>query len=208
METETSTLPAPTAGPRRGLFKTWAQVLLHPASFFDSIRDERRFGPPLRFAYAMAAVAWVVSAARVLTGTAPLGKHSATELILFTAAKLAQLPLEVGFIGGFLLLKLGRWVGGAEGSYRQAFGVCCYSLAVLSVGGLPGALFPAVGTATGLTLMAYGVYIAATGVVVLQRSKRIPTFVAFGLLALGLAALGHYALEHRRAGTETTQTSG
>ena len=197
MEAEPSTAEAVSPFPNRSLFETWVEVLLRPGRFFESIRDERRLGPPLRFGFAMVGFIWVVWTALEAAGVVPLGKHSLGELALFMAARVGQLPLEAGFIGGFLLLRLGRLLGGTGGSYKQAVGICCYSLAALSLGGIPlGFSFPTLGFSAGMLMTAYGFYIAATGVIVVLRSRRIPTLVSFGLLALGMDVFMFHVLHH------------
>jgi len=201
MTAEPTTVPAPTPSPRTGTLATWLEVMLRPSTFFESIRDDRRFGPPIAFAYAMVTVAWLITTVALLTGVTPLGKQSLGEMLVFTAVKAVQLPLEAGFIGGLALTAIAHRLGSREGTYRQSVGVCCYSMAAYPAGCAVGALgrlvSPSLGMAAGGAFLVYGVYIAASGTIVVHRLKRNPTLLVFGVL--GLAFMGMFTHVINRA---------
>lgn len=187
---------------RDGLVKTWFSILLHPAAFFESLREESQLGPPLKFAYLMVLVAWILSLGLTAMGMSPLSSTSLPlpKLAVFMAVKMAELPLLAGFVGGLVIWVIGRNLGNPSSIYKQSVSIACYSLAIIPltvvVGLFGGLITPRLGL--GQLLWLYGFYIGARGLIVLHKAKPIPTFVLVGVLAMIVEGSGYYALNHTR----------
>ena len=188
---------------RDGLVKKWFSVLLHPTAFFETLREESQIGPPLKFAYLMVLVAWMLYMGLTAMVTSPLSstRLSLPKFAVFMAVKMAELPLLAGFVGGLVIWGIGRNLGNPRSTYKQSISIACYSLAIIPltvvVGLLGGLISPRLGL--GQLLWLYGFYIGARGLIVLHKSKPIPTFVLVGVLAMIVEGSGYYALNHARA---------
>jgi hypothetical protein len=190
--------------------KAAVRVLTEPSAFFTSVADQQRFGPPLL----VALLACVTSIAIVLAfaglGVVPIPAGKGTEFLTFTVFKLLELAVIGPFIGGAVLHLVARMVGG-EGSYRQSVAIAAYSMAMLPFTSLVG-IIPV--PHLGLLLWLYGFYLSAHGVIVLHRTPRTKTFVAFALCGVAVVSFAMVALhrakrEHEaRQGRETAANSG
>lgn len=199
---EQGTRAVAAAGPLGGLLNTWISILRDPGSFFASIREPNRLGPPFAFAYSMVFLCWVLNltlSALSLLSTTP---EKLPRYAVFLAVQMAQLPLGAGFLGGLMVWGIARNYGAPDATYKSAVGICCYSLAIMPiaavVGFLTGHISPKLGG--GQIVFLYGFYIVARGLIGMHRTRPGYTYVLFGLIALLVQGMGYYAYQRAADG--------
>ncbi len=175
------------APPSPRIFRAAAAVLTKPAAFFDSMRAQTGFGPPIVFAMAMGLVSGVISA--VLLG---LGLGAARGVgaggVGVALAGIVLAPLIAVAVGSFLggaIVHLIAVIARGKGTFEHSVRIASYSLAVLPLAALLD-ISPFLPTLANL----YGIWIVVAGVLALHAADRRRTYAAAAVLAAVVAVVG------------------
>lgn len=180
---ETSPSPTVAAPPRLG--QAFTAVLTRPAEFFESLRGQVGFGPPVVFALVMGLLAGVVTAVMGMVGLGAAGGALGVAAGLGALVVSPIMAVVFGsFVGGAIVHVISMIAGG-KGSYEQSVRISSYASAVMPIGVVLGAV-PFLGIAANL----YGLYIVAIGVVTLHLADRRRTFTVAAVLAVVVLIVG------------------
>lgn len=139
-------------------------VLSQPVEFWESVRENKGYGPPLVFAAVMGLACGGLGA---LLGQG-LGHVVAAPIGCVAGS----------FIGGALLYAIAHLAGG-RADYEASVRIAAYTSAVMPISAVL-SLVPVLGMVAGL----YGLYLGALGVIAIEGADRQKTFVAAAVLAV------------------------
>jgi hypothetical protein len=173
------TTPAPGAPgsppvSAQGIVQAFVAVLTRPASFFESVKGQTGYGPPLVFAIVMGVVGGVIHAIFTFANIIPVfGFMAGVGMII-----LMPIFAVIGcFIGG-AIVHIVAMIAGGKGTFEQSVRIAGYSAAILPVS----AVLTFIPVVRHLPAF-YGLYIAALGIIALHLADRRKTFVITGVLA-------------------------
>jgi hypothetical protein len=177
--------PSPTVAAPPGLVQAFTSVLTRPTEFFESLRGQAGFGPPVVFALVMGLLAGIVTAVIGMVGLGTAGGALGAAAGLGALVMSPIMAVVFGsFVGGAIVHVISM-VAGGKGPYEQSVRISSYACAVMPIGAVL-AVVPLLGIAANL----YGLYIVAVGVVTLHLADRRRTFTAAVVLAVIVVIAG------------------
>ena len=159
---------------------TVVQVVVQPASFFQSMEKSGGFGPPVLFAVAMGILTALVSIVLSIVG---LGMHG-FGMALASIILIPVLMVIVSFIVAAILFVIWKLRGSQE-SYETAFRCYAFCLAITPITTVLNVI-PYIGTLAGIAWMLYLIVLASSEVHQIERRK---AWIVFGIIAALLAML-------------------